>query len=283
MLKVLAELEKLAEALDSKKQYKFADEIEGIMTSIVSKAGMKKKAAKLPRDQWPDPIRELGADVGDPYSYGYLAHNDSFVIVDGPSGLGTVIDKSGPYSRAWELLQGRLPDDLRLLPDEPSASGPVQEDPKVDYSKRNLPKYVKAFLELARQGQWGNDLARVVTSANLTKRLLSNPDSVLPTEARSLRGYIDGELANPKFGGALKNTDGTATLRIDGQAVPGITWNYNSILAKIEDMAETIIAARPHNAVANEKPSEIQKEASFDLATAMEVAFHAPSSTPFGR
>ena len=133
------------------------------MNVITSKAAMKKNAEKLPRYQCPDPIRELVRDVGYPYSYGYLAHDDSFVIVDGPSGLGTVIRQNSPGSLAdaWQTLQGRLPDTLRLQPDEPSASGPVapeaSPDPhRADYNLRLMRHMVAQFRQHVLSGAYGH-------------------------------------------------------------------------------------------------------------------------------
>lgn len=278
MLKVLAELERLAGQLDSKQQYKFADEVESIMGTIVSTAQQR-----LSRDQIPETIPELQAP-GDPYTYGYLPDQDAFVVTS-PRGLGTVIEGTGPYADSWKKLQLRLPTG--------HASGPIgapeesPANPEADYATRALPNYVQQFGAKVRAGEFGPEMRNLATASGVgsVNKLLvgsAGPDDVL-SACQKIRAMFQ-ELGKPMPTDrvTLFTTSGTSR-REQGtyHGSPHLEGTSKSLtlegwLAEFERLAGLAKQA-------SDDSEQIQKEASFDLATVMEVAFHSTSSTPFGR
>lgn len=262
MLKVLAELEKLAETLDSKKQYKLADEVEKIMEGIVTVA-----QERLSRDQIPDTIPELQAH-GDPYTYGYLAHNDTFVVTS-PRGLGVVIEQGGRYNDSWEKLQARLPDSLRLQ--QPSASGGLSDRSEEVhmYQEKALEK-AKQIRDKLNSGGYGPEL-----------------QSLMMRNSRLNRYYRDtGTISAPEFIQTLESVLSDPGVKEMVHSLSPIWADINMVKSNLELAQQTSAGTSPAEGLrpeASENSEKLQKEASLDFISQMEAAFHSPSRKPFGR
>jgi hypothetical protein len=261
MLTVLAELEKLADQLDAKRQHKLADEVEGIMAAITSKASVKKVAFDF------DTIPEL-QETGDPYTYGYDADNDSFVVTS-PRGKGTVIEQGGRYHTSWQALQGRLPESLRLIED-PSASGPIDDSEAVGHEQTALAEATKIRDNIVA-GKYSDALKENMLRGNRMNKYYA-ANATLDGKIESFIRDLEVVIADPAI---------AESLPLDSRI-------YSDIgRVKIElKMAERLRGGTsPHSdrARASKSRSDLMKEASANLAASMEAAFHIPGRTPFGR
>jgi hypothetical protein len=277
MLKVLAQLEKLAESLDSKKQHKFADEVESIMGEMVSKASpMRKKAERLSGEDIPPAQPEL-SEVGDPYEYGYLAKRDVFVVTS-PKGRGTVISKDGPYATSYSELQGRMPQ-------APQASGPIQPeiDPGIaDNAKRKFAHLLVHFGQHLRSGAYGQHLEMAVKGTGFLNRVAYHPKKVLLTEVQHIRASITKMFDDL---GEKMPTDRQIYLNMGGDRLGSPAYSLSEFFDKIEEQARIAQGGTPsgtRHRMSSGK-NELEKQASLGFDAAMEVAFHSPTRTPFGR
>jgi hypothetical protein len=281
MLKVLAELKNLADQLDSKKQYKLADEVEGIMAVISSKPSAKKtaKVRKIAQETIP----ELQAP-GDPYSYSYDAATDSFVVTS-PRGKGTRIEQGGRYDSSWQKLKKRLPRDMGS---GPSASGPIdrveteakgyEDAALIDRVETEAKGYEDTALIRADEikiglasGEYGEVLKdNILRNNRLNKYHTMSSDRFKGEVNRFIRD-LEKVIEDPKIGPSIGRF---SKLHEDISAV-----KHNLEIAK--KLREGTSPAQ--GLLTANKKKDLVKEASENLAASFEVAFHNPGKTPFGR